>query len=168
MLAKLSFAALSLILTGCTSTVSQTSLAATIAQETQANPALWPASASPSAISSPETEAAIDAILLQMSLEQKVGQLVQADISAIKPADLANYPLGSILAGGNSGPYGDERASAAKWGQLVAEFRDASRKSGAGIPILFGVDAVHGLALGEDETKLEIEFSSEWKVTYRD
>ena len=144
MLAKLSFAALSLILTGCTSTVSQTSLPATIAQETQANPALWPASASPSAISSPETEAAIDAILLQMSLEQKVGQLVQADISAIKPADLASYPLGSILAGGNSGPYGDERASAAKWGQLVAEFRDASRKSGAGIPILFGVDAVHG------------------------
>ena len=95
-------------------------------------------------MSSSATEAAIDAILLQMTLEQKIGQLVQADISAIKPDDLANYPLGSILAGGNSGPYGDERASAAKWTQLVTEFRDASRKSGAGIPVLFGVDAVHG------------------------
>ena len=57
---------------------------------------------------------------------------------------MARYPLGSILAGGNSGPYGDERASAAKWAQLVREFREASRKSGAGIPVIFGVDAVHG------------------------
>jgi beta-glucosidase len=73
-----------------------------------------------------------------------VGQLIQADISSIKPDDLVRYPLGSVLAGGNSGPYGDERANAGKWAKLVGEFRDASRKSGAGIPILFGVDAVHG------------------------
>jgi beta-glucosidase len=79
-----------------------------------------------------------------MSLEQKVGQMIQADISAITPADLAFYPLGSILAGGDSGPYGDERSDAAKWQRMVSEFRDASLKSGAGIPILFGVDAVHG------------------------
>jgi len=79
-----------------------------------------------------------------MTLEQKVGQIIQADISAITPEDLKTYPLGSILAGGNSGPYGDERADAAKWAQLVGAFRDASRISGAGVPILFGVDAVHG------------------------
>jgi beta-glucosidase len=79
-----------------------------------------------------------------MTVEQKVGQLIQADIGSIKPADLLRYPLGSILAGGNSGPYGNERASAAQWARLVDEFRDASRRSGAGIPILFGVDAVHG------------------------
>ncbi|WP_424537405.1 glycoside hydrolase family 3 N-terminal domain-containing protein [Sphingorhabdus sp.] len=79
-----------------------------------------------------------------MTLEQKVGQLIQADISSIKPSDLQQYPLGSILAGGNSGPYGNERASAAKWAELVGEFREVSRNSGAGIPILFGVDAVHG------------------------
>jgi beta-glucosidase len=74
----------------------------------------------------------------------EIGQLVQADISAIQPSDFARYPLGSVLAGGNSGPYGDERASAAKWAKLVGEFRTASRKAGAGILILFGVDAVHG------------------------
>jgi beta-glucosidase len=79
-----------------------------------------------------------------MTVEQKVGQMIQADISAITPSDLASYPLGSILAGGNSGPYGDERADAAKWDRMVTDYRDASRKSGAGIPILFGVDAVHG------------------------
>jgi beta-glucosidase len=109
-----------------------------------ANPALWPASASPAAFTTSQTEAAIDVILARMSLEQKIGQLVQADISAIMPEDLARYPLGSVLAGGNSGPYGDERASAAKWSKLVGQFRRASDKAGAGIPILFGVDAVHG------------------------
>ena len=110
----------------------------------QANPANWPAAASPAAITDPETEAAISGVLARMTVEQKVGQLIQADIGAITPADLARYPLGSILAGGNSGPYGNERADAATWKRLVDEFRSASRGAGAGIPILFGVDAVHG------------------------
>src|SRR3546814_3592820 len=55
--------------------------------------------------------------------------------------------LGSSLAGGNSGPNGNERASAADWAKLVAEFRAASLKpqtNGVAIPIIFGVDAVHG------------------------
>jgi len=118
--------------------------APTMAQQTTANPAAWPSAASPAALTSPETEAMIDALLARMTLEQKVGQLIQADISAIAPADLERYPLGSILAGGNSGPYGDERANGEKWRKLVNEFRGVSRRSGAGIPILFGVDAVHG------------------------
>lgn len=109
-----------------------------------ADASLWPAAASPAAITSPATEKAIDDILARMTLEQKVGQIIQADIGSIKPGDLAQYPLGSILAGGNSGPYGNERASAAQWAKLVGEFRAASLRTGAGIPILFGVDAVHG------------------------
>lgn len=109
-----------------------------------ANPALWPASRSPAAITDQATENAISVLLARMSVEQKVGQVIQADISAITPADLARYPLGSILAGGNSGPYGNERADAAAWQKMVGEYRAASRASGAGIPILFGVDAVHG------------------------
>lgn len=136
--------ALASIFAGCGATLAQTGGTVPGLKDGVVNPARWPAAASPLAITSPETEAAINALLNQMSLEQKVGQLIQADISSIKPEDLARYPLGSILAGGNSGPYGDERASAAKWGQLVAEFRRESQKSGAGIPILFGVDAVHG------------------------
>ena len=136
--------ALALSLTGCDAPTGNIQPAAKAGQEAQANPSLWPASASPTAISTPATEAAIDALLTRMTLDQKVGQLVQADISAIKPADLGRYPLGSILAGGNSGPYGDERASAAKWAQLASEFRKASRKAGAGVPVIFGVDAVHG------------------------
>lgn len=111
---------------------------------TTAIPANWPAARSPAAIADPATETTIARLIARMTLEQKVGQVIQGDIGAVTPADLARYPLGSILAGGNSGPYGNERADAATWKKLVDEFRAASRLAGAGVPILFGVDAVHG------------------------
>ncbi len=109
-----------------------------------AHPALWPAAHSPAAITSTATEQRIARLLARMTLEEKIGQMIQADISAVTPEDLAKYPLGSILAGGNSGPYGDERADAATWEKLVREYRAASAKAGAGIPMVFGIDAVHG------------------------
>lgn len=112
-----------------------------------AHPELWPAAKSPVSLTDAATERRIDRMIAVMSVEQKVGQLVQADISTITPKDLETYPLGSILAGGNSGPYGNERGTAADWHRLVEEFRATSVKAGtagAGIPILFGVDAVHG------------------------
>ena len=139
-------ALLTFALAGCMSATapSDLTIATTANADAIANPKLWPEATSPSAISDAKTDNEISALIAKMTIAQKVGQVIQADISAVKPQDLAEYPLGSILAGGNSGPYGDERASAAKWGQLVTEFREASRRSGAGIPILFGVDAVHG------------------------
>ena len=139
-------ALLTFALAGCVSAAAPAELiiSSTANAEATANPQKWPKAASPSAISDVKTEGEISALIAKMTIAQKVGQVIQADISAIKPQDLVEYPLGSILAGGNSGPYGDERASAAKWNQLVTEFRESSRKSGAGIPILFGVDAVHG------------------------
>src|SRR5437868_1506679 len=112
-----------------------------------AHSARWPAAHSPATITDTETEKRISDLIARMTVEQKVGQLVQGDISTITPEDLATYPLGSILAGGNSGPYGNERSSATDWHRLVASFRAASEKPGANgiaIPILFGVDAVHG------------------------
>ncbi len=133
-------AAMALVLGG----TAAAALAGSLPSASIANAVLWPTAKSPAALSDAATETKIDALIAAMTLEQKVGQLIQADIGSIAPADLARYPLGSILAGGNSGPYGDERADAAKWVRLVGEFRTASRRSGAGIPILFGVDAVHG------------------------
>ena len=133
------------VLTGASTTAVQADPTPAAAKpDAVAHPAAWPAARSPAALSDPATEAAIALILARMTIEQKVGQMIQADISAITPDDLARYPLGSILAGGNSGPFGDERADAAKWARLVDQYRDASRRSGAGVPILFGVDAVHG------------------------
>src|SRR3546814_4820339 len=79
------------------------------------HPDLGPAAKSPAANTDPATEARIDALMQKMTIEQKVGQLIQGDISTITPKDLETWPLGSILAGGNSGPNGNERSSAADW-----------------------------------------------------
>ncbi|MES2813413.1 MAG: glycoside hydrolase family 3 N-terminal domain-containing protein, partial [Pseudomonadota bacterium] len=91
------------------------------------------------------TEAFVAALLARMTLEEKVGQVIQADIGSITPADLADYPLGSILAGGNSAPGGDERAPPMAWVQMAREFRAAAAaRPGARVPLMFGIDAVHG------------------------
>ena len=92
-------------------------------------------------------EARIEQLLTSMSVEDKVGQLIQADISSISPDDLKTYRLGSVLAGGNSGPQGNDFASAAQWKALVAQFHSVALMPVAGhssIPLLFGIDAVHG------------------------
>lgn len=112
-----------------------------------AHPRLWPAAASPSAITNARTEAFITRLMRRMTLEEKVGQTIDADISAITPDDLRRYPIGALLAGGNSGPYGDDRAPAARWVELMRAFRVANAARPAGhavIPVMFGIDAVHG------------------------
>jgi len=111
----------------------------------QVTPADWPRAASPAALTDARTEAFISDLMGKMTLEEKVGQVVQADITAIRPEDLLTYPLGSILAGGNSAPGGDERAPASAWVALARAFREANaRRPGVKIPLIFGVDAVHG------------------------
>jgi len=135
--------ATALLLAGTAAATAQT----TDEEAAKVHPELWPAAKSPAAISDAKTEARIDALIKKMTVEQKVGQLVQADISTITPKDLETYPLGSILAGGNSGPNGNERSTAADWAKLVGDFRAVSMRpqaNGVAIPIIFGVDAVHG------------------------
>ncbi|EDX79757.1 Glycosyl hydrolase family 3 N terminal domain protein [Brevundimonas sp. BAL3] len=91
------------------------------------------------------TEAFVADLLGRMTVEEKVGQMIQADIASIKPEDLLIYPLGSILAGGNSSPGGDERASAGKWVDLAQAFRAANaQRKGTVVPLIYGIDAVHG------------------------
>ena len=107
---------------------------------------MWPQARSRGLVNKAD-EARIDKLLARMSVEEKVGQVIQTDIGSIKPEDLRRYPLGSILAGGGSGPNGDDRASADVWLQLARQFRAVSVEARPGhtpVPILFGVDAVHG------------------------
>ena len=113
----------------------------------QANPAQWPQVKSVGLVDE-ETEKFVTDLMAKMSLEQKVGQMIQADISAIKPEDLRTYPLGSILAGGSSPPLnGDDRSPPQPWIDTARAFRAVSFEQKEGqvtIPILFGIDAVHG------------------------
>ena len=111
-----------------------------------AHPELWPkVNAQPKR--DPAVERRVDALLKTMSVEDKVGQIIQVDIGSITPADVRSYKIGSVLNGGNSGPYGDEYASPAKWLKLADEFYDASMTrsdKGPKIPIIWGTDSVHG------------------------
>lgn len=92
-------------------------------------------------------EKRITDLMAGMTVEDKVGQLVQGDIASVTPDDVRRYRLGSILAGGNSDPGGRYDASPAEWLALADAFYDASMdtsKGGKAIPLLFGIDAVHG------------------------
>jgi beta-glucosidase len=111
------------------------------------HPELW-AAATPA--SDAVTEAFVERLLAQMSLEEKVGQMIQADIASISPAELRTYKLGSILAGGNAAPGDNVRAAPQAWLDLTDDFYRASLTATSSthppIPILFGIDAVHGHA----------------------
>ena len=111
------------------------------------HPELWPEVKSPIAVDA-ALEKRIDGIMAKMTLRQKVGQIIQADIGSITPEDLKTYPLGSILNGGNSAPNGDNRSPASAWLTLADEFYAASLEAdlegGPFIPLLWGTDAVHG------------------------
>ncbi|WP_426017218.1 glycoside hydrolase family 3 protein [Brevundimonas sp. DWR2-3-1b1] len=122
-----------------------TAQASIVTDAARAHPALWPRAASPAAMTDAATEAFVTELMSRMTLEEKVGQTIQADIASITPQDLLTYPLGSILAGGNSSPGGDERASAQKWVELAQAYRRAiAQRPGATIPMIYGIDAVHG------------------------
>jgi beta-glucosidase len=112
------------------------------------HPELWAAATTPA--SDATTEAFVARLLARMSLEDKVGQMIQADIASISPAELRTYKLGSILAGGNAAPGDDVRATARAWLDLTDGFYRASLAATSAahppIPILFGIDAVHGHA----------------------
>ncbi|UOV02920.1 glycoside hydrolase family 3 protein [Pseudoxanthomonas mexicana] len=118
--------------------------AAAPATAADANP--WPQVAWPLAEDA-ALEKRITDLMATMTVEEKVGQLVQGDIASITPDDVRKYRLGSILAGGNSDPGGRYDASPAEWLALADAFYDASMdtsQGGKAIPVIFGIDAVHG------------------------
>ncbi len=82
-------------------------------------------------------------ILDGLTLEQKIGQITQGEISAVTPADVQQYCLGSVLNGGGSWPNLDKNASPQDWRDLADAYWQAGM-AGCGIPPIWGIDAVHG------------------------
>ena len=114
--------------------------------QTGIHPELWPQPKWPFA-DDPALDKRVDTLLASMSVEEKVGQIVQGDITTITPEDLRKYRLGSILAGGSSDPGGKYNATPAQWLALSDAYWEASmdtRGGGKAIPVIFGIDAVHG------------------------
>jgi beta-glucosidase len=92
----------------------------------------------------PAIEKKVKALVESMSLEEKVAQMIQAEIKYIKPQDLKDFPLGSVLNGGGSFPYNNKNAKISDWVKLADTYYTASINVGKGIPLIWGTDAVHG------------------------
>jgi beta-glucosidase len=110
------------------------------------HPDRWP-SVFPGTPPDPSLEREVETLLSEMTLEQKVGQLIQGDITGLTPSDLRQYPLGAVLDGGNSKPGGNVLAPPSAWLALANRFYLASMAASHGphpIPELWGTDAVHG------------------------
>ncbi|MEE2692567.1 MAG: exo 1,3/1,4-beta-D-glucan glucohydrolase [Pseudomonadota bacterium] len=116
------------------------------AHYTQIDPAKWPQAKSPVPYDE-DLERRVKDIVSRMTLEEKAGQVIQADINSVTPDDVRKYHLGSVLNGGNSGPHGENRAAPKEWLKLADAFYFASvdtSDGGAGVPVIWGTDAVHG------------------------
>ncbi len=91
----------------------------------------------------------IDAFIATMTLEEKAGQLIQAERAGIQLYEVSEYNIGSILSGGGSVPGSNNPEG---WTTMVNRFNKVSMNSSSGIPIIYGIDAVHGNSNVEDIT----------------
>jgi beta-glucosidase len=89
-------------------------------------------------------EARIKAILKDMTLAEKVGQMTQPEIGAITPQDVTTYGFGSVLNGGGSWPNANKKATPQDWLAKADAYWDASKATRTKIPVIWGIDAVHG------------------------
>jgi len=134
------------VLLTCLAASLSASLAVTGCSSSEAAAATWPAVKSPIK-QDPTIESKIDDWLTKMSIEQKVGQMIQAEIKSISPDDAAKYHIGSILNGGGSWPTDKADGPLGAWLNLANLFYGASMDTGddrLAIPIMWGTDAVHG------------------------
>jgi beta-glucosidase len=93
----------------------------------------------------PQLEQAVEALLARLSLQEKVGQLLQVERGEVSTDDIRRYHLGSVLSGGGSHP--STGNTPADWLALADQYYDASMDTSdgrPGIPVLWGTDAVHG------------------------
>ena len=99
------------------------------------------AAAPPGSLRSFDREA--KALVSQMTLDEEIGQMTQPDQEFIKdPADIEHYFFGSILSGGSSDP--KEGNSLQAWTDLYDRLQQHTALTRLKIPLLYGVDAVHG------------------------
>ena len=83
----------------------------------------------------------VEDLLSRMSLQDKIGQMTQAERVAADPRTAASASLGSVLSGGGSAP---DPNTAESWADMYDDYQRAATATPLGIPLIYGVDAVHG------------------------
>lgn len=89
-----------------------------------------------------QIDAKVAELVKSMTLEEKVGQIAQVDKRYLKkPSHIKDYYLGSMLSGGGSTPEVNEPSA---WADMYDEFQSQALQTRLGIPLIYGIDAVHG------------------------
>ena len=91
---------------------------------------------------SQDVETRVESLLAQMTLEEKIGQMLQPEQAYITTDEVTEYGVGSVLSGGGSAP--STGNTVIDWAYRVNELKEAALETRLGIPLLYGVDAVHG------------------------
>jgi beta-glucosidase len=86
-------------------------------------------------------EERVGALLGQMTLEEKIGQMMQVERNFIRYGDIGAYMLGSVLSGGGSAP---QKNDLNNWKQMIKGYQREAAATPHGIPLIYGIDAVHG------------------------
>src|SRR5688572_31198390 len=99
------------------------------------------AAAQPYRDSTLPVEVRVADLLGRMTLDEKIGQMTQAERGAVTNAQITQFRLGSLLSGGGSAPSPNNATS---WANMYDNFQNAALATPLGIPMIYGVDAVHG------------------------
>jgi len=83
----------------------------------------------------------VEDLLAQMTLAEKIGQMTLVEKNSIVDADIADLFIGGLLSGGGGYP---EDNTPEGWADMVDGFQRGALESRLGIPLIYGVDAVHG------------------------
>jgi beta-glucosidase len=83
----------------------------------------------------------VNDLLGRMSLDEKIGQMTQAERNSVSTAQITQFRLGSLLSGGGSAPSPNNATS---WANMYDNFQNAALATPLRIPLIYGVDAVHG------------------------
>ncbi len=84
----------------------------------------------------------VNQLVANMTLDEKVGQMTQVERKELDHiSDLATYNIGSLLSGGGSAPIPNTLDA---WIKMYNEYQTISMQSSSGIPMIYGIDAVHG------------------------
>ncbi|XP_011077752.1 uncharacterized protein LOC105161676 [Sesamum indicum] len=84
----------------------------------------------------------INDLMDRMTLAEKIGQMTQIERSVASAEVMKKYFIGSVLSGGGSVPA--PQASPETWIDMVNDLQKGSLSTRLGIPMIYGIDAVHG------------------------
>jgi beta-glucosidase len=146
-LLRLLFITASLALLGCTQKASKVDESSSTSMENKkVSLHIWP-KLNVEVKANAEIETKIVKLLGNMTLEQKIAQMIQPEIRDITVEDMRKYGFGSYLNGGGAFPNNDKHATPADWIKLAEDMYQASvddSLDGSTIPTIWGTDAVHG------------------------